>query len=164
MALKNRSKNDLDEFAQFQDQIDRVRTFFIVFTDKALSLNSLNGQRADSDFKLSQIKTLSAFLPGDRAYSMGELSERIGVATPRMTLLVDDLEKSGIVQRMRDKKDRRIVKVQLTKKGKGLLREFNVMRRRETENLLHRLSKSDRKELLSALDRAVKVLKKLDVR
>jgi MarR family transcriptional regulator, organic hydroperoxide resistance regulator len=153
-------KEDNETTAQLDKQIDQVKTFFVEFTKKVLSLNSLNGSSKESDFNLSQIKTLSAFKE-DRDYTMGELSKNMGVATPRTTLLVDDLEKTGIVQRVRDKNDRRIVKVRLTVKGKTIRKKFNQQRRQETEILLLRFSKKDRLELLDAMDRITKTLQKL---
>ena len=153
-------KEDNETTAQLDKQIDQVKTFFVEFTKKVLSLNSLNRSSKESDFNLSQIKTLAAFKK-DRAYTMGELSKNMGVATPRTTLLVDDLEKTGIVQRVRDKNDKRVVKVQLTIKGRAVRKKFNQQRRQETETLLLRFSEKDRLELLDAMDRITKTLQKL---
>jgi len=149
------------ELEQFEEQIDQVKTFFIEFTRKALSVNTGNGQRGDYHYNLSRIKTLAAF-SDDRSYSMGELSKSIGVATPRMTILVDELENEGLAVREPDTNDRRVIKVRLTPKGKDLLQEFNRQRRKETGTLLRRISESDRNELLDSLAKAAQVLKKLD--
>ena len=154
-------KTEHQELEEFEDQIDQVKSFFIEFTRKALSVNTINGQSGENHYNLSQIKTLAAFHE-DRSYSMGELSKSIGVATPRMTILVDELENEGLAVREPDTNDRRVIKVRLTSKGKDLLQEFNRQRRRETGILLRRISESDRVELLDSLGRAAQVLKKLD--
>jgi len=45
------------------------------------------------------------------------LSKEFGISAPSVTGIVDRLEKSGFVKRIRDKKDRRAINIELTKKG-----------------------------------------------
>lgn len=51
---------------------------------------------------------------------LGELSKKMYLRPSTITGLIDRLEKRGYVVRDRDQKDRRVVKILLTPKGKGL--------------------------------------------
>lgn len=54
--------------------------------------------------------------------SMGELAEALGIDRPNATVLVDDLEAQGLVQREAHPTDRRAKVVKATRKGKALAR------------------------------------------
>ncbi len=157
---KDKIKTRIEDSKLFDQQVEKVRNFFVEFTKKVVSLNNSNLESKESDFNLSQIKTLYAFRQ-NRDYSMGELSKNMGVATPRTTVLVDALEKKGILKRVRDSTDRRVIKVRLTEKGGELRKKFNQQRRQETETLLLKFNEKDRLELLDAMDKITKTLKKL---
>lgn len=49
--------------------------------------------------------------------TMNELSSLYKVSQTTMTRMVDNLVRNGYVERVRDEEDRRVVRVQLTKKG-----------------------------------------------
>lgn len=51
------------------------------------------------------------------AISSARISERMVARDPDLTRLLDKLEKAGLVQKQRDEKDRRVVKVGITPEG-----------------------------------------------
>jgi DNA-binding MarR family transcriptional regulator len=53
---------------------------------------------------------------------LGELSKKMYMHPSTITGVIDRLEKKGYVSRDRDRKDRRVIKVQLTPKGKRLVK------------------------------------------
>lgn len=110
--------------------------------------------------RMSQLKALSAFQE-DREYTMGELSKKVMVKMPSMTEMVDRLESEGIVDRIRDTGDRRVVKVRLTEKGKKVYRDFIERRRKEMGAILALLSDEDQVELVKGLEKVSSVLKKI---
>lgn len=57
--------------------------------------------------------------------TMNELSERMSVATSTMTRIIDNLVRDGIIERIRDEQDRRIVQVALTNRGGKLAKELD---------------------------------------
>ncbi len=59
----------------------------------------------------------------ERAMRMGELAEGVLVTTSGLTRVVDRLESAGLVQRVRETRDRRGVRVSLTPAGLDKLRE-----------------------------------------
>jgi len=60
---------------------------------------------------------------------LGELSQKMYLHPSTITGVVDRLEKKGYVSRDRDREDRRVVMVQLTPKGKRLVRRAPILLR-----------------------------------
>jgi MarR family transcriptional regulator, 2-MHQ and catechol-resistance regulon repressor len=50
--------------------------------------------------------------------TIGELSKKMLVSGGNMTVVIDNLEREGLLERIRDNTDRRVVLIQLTKKGR----------------------------------------------
>lgn len=55
--------------------------------------------------------------------TIGELSNKISLAFSTTTDLVDRMEKNELVERIRDNKDRRVVRIHLLDKGKVIIHE-----------------------------------------
>jgi DNA-binding MarR family transcriptional regulator len=58
-----------------------------------------------------------------RPMSMRELADALGIDPPNATVVVDDLERQGLVQRKPHPTDRRAKLVEATRKGKALARK-----------------------------------------
>ena len=70
--------------------------------------------------------TLSQFGVLEALYHLGplcqgELSQKLLKSTGNMTMVVDNLEKSGLVRRVRSAEDRRMISIELTQAGKALI-------------------------------------------
>lgn len=61
--------------------------------------------------------------------TIGELSSKNGLAFSTTTDLVDRMEKNLLVKRIRDEKDRRVVRIQVLDKGKKIIKE--VIKKRQ---------------------------------
>lgn len=76
--------------------------------------------RSENDLTLSQFGALESLLHlGDMSQS--ELGHKLLKSSGNITMVVDNLEKRGLVQRCRDTGDRRVVMVRLTAVGRGLI-------------------------------------------
>ncbi len=86
-------------------------------------MGRLNGQFASLAITQSQFSVLDAiFHLGP--LSQRELGEKIFRTSGNVTMVVDNLERGGMVRRERDMADRRRVAVRLTAKGKKTIREL----------------------------------------
>lgn len=130
-----------------------LRNFGRIYTQKIICGNP----KLKTDLKLSQIKALSAFRDRDRL-SMKELAEIVGVKLPSMTMMIDGLEKEGVVERERDLEDRRKVYVWLTSKGKKVRGNFLTQRHRIARGIFQRVEAADKAELLSSLGNVCRIL------
>jgi MarR family transcriptional regulator, 2-MHQ and catechol-resistance regulon repressor len=82
---------------------------------------------------------------------IGELSRKQLLAGGTVTVVVDNLEKEGLVERQHCKEDRRVVYVQLTEKGRNLFREIFVQHASVISGLASVLSTQEQDQLAALL-------------
>lgn len=82
---------------------------------------------------------------------MGDIASHFATTMPTATALVDKLIAAKLVKRENDIKDRRVVKISLTKSGEKLLIEVKKQRANKMKKLLAYLPKQDKLELLRIL-------------
>jgi len=111
-------------------------------------------------FSPSQMRAMAAFHE-DREYRMGELSKIAQVTMPFMTEMVDGLVRDGILERVRDSTDRRVVKVKLSGHGRNIHKQFVKTRSREMESIFAKLDRKDQTELLKSLQKMSEIFKKI---
>ena len=90
--------------------------------------------------------------------SIGELSHRLAIAKPNITPLVDELSHAGYVDRVKDEKDRRVVKVNLTEEGIAKIASIEETVAESINSWGAYLSRSQVKELNRSLGSVVSLL------
>lgn len=70
-----------------------------------------------SDLSIAELHTIEAIGPYE-ARAMSETANRLGITTGTLTVAIDRLVRKGYVERNRDTKDRRVVRIHLTRRGK----------------------------------------------
>lgn len=151
------NKDLMAKVTEIEEHMVEVRNLFVQIFNKMV-----RGSRRINDMPvtLSQMKALTAFHE-DREYSMTELSKNALVKMPSMTEMVDRLEAEGVLKRVRDTQDRRVVKVGLTDLGREIHARFVGRRREEMGSLFGKLSSRDQDELLVGLRKVSGLLKKI---
>lgn len=81
---------------------------------------------------------------------MADLAERLEVVPRAVTSLVDGLETSGCVRRAPDPTNRRVIRIELTETGRGVLRALRDARRSAAEDILAPL-RADQRDVLGVL-------------
>lgn len=76
-----------------------------------------------ADLSLPQFALLNV-LTEQRALSMTELGEKLGITKPAVTHLVDRLEKVKCVKRVAAPKDRRVFLIEIQPKGEKIVRDL----------------------------------------
>ncbi len=113
-----------------------MSTHFTGNSEKVLALDTfIKLSRANSAFETRMLShgtlgelTLSQFGVLEALYHLGPmcqgtLSQKMLKSTGNMTLVIDNLEKRGLVRRVRSEEDRRMIYVELTAGGKALIEE-----------------------------------------
>lgn len=149
------SKKQLGELAEIEMHLVMIRNLFTdLFQQMVMSSKGLMGFSVNS----SQLKAMAAFHE-DRRYSMGELCKIAKVKMPCMTEVVDRLVAEGFVERIRDTGDRRVVRVQLTARGKKTHASILQAREKELMNIFGCLDEKERVRLLKSLRSAGALMK-----
>lgn len=82
-----------------------------------------------------------------------DLAECTGVSRATITGLLDGLQRDGLVERMSDPEDRRVVRVKLTQDGEALLERVRPAYFRWFARILEPLSESEREHLVHLLEK-----------
>jgi MarR family 2-MHQ and catechol resistance regulon transcriptional repressor len=83
--------------------------------------SSVTGHLDDDGLTISQFGVLEALLHLG-PMSQRELAQKILKSCGNVTMVIDNLEKLGLVKRERDEKDRRLYRITLTLPGRALIR------------------------------------------
>ncbi len=83
----------------------------------------------------------------------GELARRLGLATPTVTRAAIRMEVAGLVTREPDLRDRRLVRIRLTERGRELEAVLDAETRTLSDRALAGFDENDRAALIRALDR-----------
>jgi len=94
---------------------------------------------------------LMTLLDAHGPLAMGRVAEMLGTGLPTATGLVTRMEDRGLVERLRDADDRRVVLVQLSSGGRQELSVLQATRRRRMAAALEQLSPDQRVLLLDAI-------------
>ena len=98
----------------------------------------------------AQIK-LVIYLAIHGSQTMSDVAEGLKVTTPAITGLVDKLEKRGLVERVRDPQDRRVVHVRLAPRARMLAEEHLTARRRQVRAVLATLAPEEQRAFINTL-------------
>ena len=115
-----------------------------------LDLQSLfRFQVSNPDLTLPQILLLSSI--SDEGVDMSSLSKQMGVDNSTMTRLIDVLIRNGWAIKYKNKKDGRVVMVEITKKGEVLREEIDKNIDKFGYEIYNSISQEDREEVMEIL-------------
>jgi DNA-binding MarR family transcriptional regulator len=80
-----------------------------------------------------------------------ELAETLHLSPPRVSIIVDSLEKSGAVERLSDKSDRRVVRLRVTPQGRKREKSQRDLLGEYVNRTLGALPEADRRQLARLL-------------
>ena len=87
----------------------------------------------------------------EEGVSPGDLGRELRVTGPRITVILNDLEKRGQIRRTTAEGDRRSVVVSLTDAGRQTVEQFNALRRARVAGLVEKVGVEDARALLRVL-------------
>ena len=150
-------KDIINDLVEIEMRILEVKNLFTgITTEMVKSSVGIMGFAVN----MSQLKAMTAFSE-DSPLSMGELCKMANVKMPSMTEVVDRFEKEGILERIRDDEDRRVVKVKMTVKGKKMHKEVLKRRADELTKMFGVLTTQDRIKLVDSLKNVSSLLTKV---
>jgi|GEM_PF-1068258 len=109
---------------------------------------------------LNQIGVLSYLRRIPSSISMGELSKAMKIKMSNLTFITDSLVKEGLIKRYREEEDRRVVRLNLTPKGKQIINHFWNWRMNLWQSIVSEFDKELIDKMIEILDKIIKVLKR----
>ncbi|MEW6171330.1 MAG: MarR family transcriptional regulator [Candidatus Omnitrophota bacterium] len=91
---------------------------------------------------------------------MSDLAKLMSVSGPAITGLIDRLEKTKLVVRIFDVKDRRIIQINITPQGKRLLEKISQERQKLINEVFSKLTQKERNQYLAILKKVQTILLK----
>ena len=102
-----------------------------------------------SDLSIAELHTIEAIGPYE-ARAMSETANRLGITTGTLTVAIDRLVRKGYVERNRDTKDRRVVRIHLTRRGKLAFRMHSKFHTLLVKRIMDPLD-SEKQEILAEM-------------
>ncbi len=135
----------------------------ILETEKALRQLTLLLKQQNREllqqFKLTPPQFMALqWLYEEGELTIGDLSAKMFLACSTMTDLVDRMERQGLVERLRDTADRRVVRVVLREKGRRLFEDVLAAKRDRLRRILTPYSLEDVKTIHRFLNRLLEDL------
>lgn len=105
-------------------EVQRTLNAFIKMTRASESVNGrLARHLSDANLTISQFGTLEALLHIG-PLNQRELGQKLLKSGGNITLVIDNLQKGGLVEKKTDPSDRRAVIISLTEKGRDFIEDF----------------------------------------
>ena len=118
-----------------RETADRLHSAAIHLLRRVRRTDALTGVPA------AQLSALSVLMGGPR--TLGELASAEQVRPPTMSKLVSEMERAALVRRAGDTDDARVVRVEMTAKGRRLLAKGRELRIADIERRIRRLPPGD---------------------
>jgi DNA-binding MarR family transcriptional regulator len=137
------------------DQISQIIS--LIFTIRQVFSEKMMGK---SCCKTSPLHMITLHFIKEKKPRMLEIADYMAITPPSATVLIDNFIALGIVKREEDKRDRRIVRIILTKKGEKYLDDnANEVFKKIRKNL-ETLSEAEQKQLGKILAKIAEAYKK----
>lgn len=110
-----------------------------------------HGLMQDSGFTFPQLSVIS-ILAKNGKQKVSDISEKMGLSDSTVSGILDRLEQKGIIERKRNKDDRRVVKIYLSKGSQEIYQEFHRKRKEYFAHLLKKLSEQEINDIIKGLE------------
>lgn len=107
-------------------------------------------ERADTDLSLPQYRVLAMVAAGDERAT--RLADRLNLAKPTITAMVESLVERGLIRREQVEGDRRAVGLRITPTGEAALEVAEAAMIARIAPMLDRLDEADREIVLGAIE------------
>ena len=110
---------------QNDDLLEIIKEFSNVFNEfNSKSIKIIDKQLNKSGLVRTHFRILHELM-GGKEVSMSELSERLYVTKPNITVLIDKLVKLNFVERVNSSNDRRVYLIRLTDHGEQFIKTYS---------------------------------------
>ena len=145
-----------------KEMVEQVaKTTFDVLPMLRKRLLRMDVVQAEHNVPMSHVQVLT-MLGENGVMTVSEIIQRLGIAKPNITPLVDRLIADGYVERRRDETDRRVVKVVLLPEGEEQLASIQETIVRHAMRWVGTIPDKDFYELERSLNSIVRILEQVE--
>lgn len=134
----------------FEKMLDDFLVYFPVFYQKVISSKDFHSKQTSASY----YQILGVLMYHD-SLPTSVIGDILYISRPNMTSYIDKLVKDGMVERIPDEKDRRIIRIKLTSGGMEFIKKSRLI---VEENMSENLSSLNAEEL-EELYKAIKTVK-----
>ena len=140
------------------EMLDNLFLLYQLFQKNVLKYKTSNGR-----IKMSFAHYLTLIILKERGeLSISEIGNLIGMKKQNMTYLTNKLVEDGLIQRLHDLSDRRLIKIALTSKGDEYLDEWRQSKIEETKEDFSFYNDKDMNDIYSSIENIKQVFLKID--
>jgi len=99
------------------------------------------------EITIPQIVSLS-LIESSKHLRMKDIAKGLSITLPAATGMIERLYKMGMVKRLADENDRRVINILLTKKGKDILKKIQLKKKQMFKSIFSKLSEKDRSDYI----------------
>lgn len=136
---------------------EKLLTIGPIMTKKIIRLD----MQSNDIVSINQLMVLGS-LHEQGSLSISEICKKLLISKPQMTIILDKLVKSDLIYRIYNTTDRRTINISLTEKGNEYWKNLLETLKENLTRKLITLSKEDLTTLLSSVEIAESILKRLD--
>jgi DNA-binding MarR family transcriptional regulator len=132
---------------------DKYIVYFVSKTKKKMTkfIEKKLIEKGLTDLAPSYGNILTVLYDNEGSLRIKDIGDLLGKEKSTMTTLINNLEKHGYVEKVRDENDRRNTYVRLTDKARRIENEFNEISAAVQERAYNNFSKNEKDELLRLL-------------
>ena len=123
----------------------------LIYAVSAIVRKTSDRALAPLGLSVSQAPVLAVLREAKRPIMITEVARRLFLETPSVTTMIDRLSERGLVERIKDPKDRRKTLVALTRRGKHLVESIREPGRQLEEEMFGALGDDERETLRAIL-------------
>jgi DNA-binding MarR family transcriptional regulator len=146
------------ETNRLEDATDKLIVFFPLFYKKAMKV----WQQAQGNKLPNQYYTTLGMLIKHGPMPMSDVGNLLCISKPNTTFVVNKLITEGKIERLNDKKDRRIINISITDKGREYFNEHKKNIKKNLKETLSNLSEEELNTLNNSIDRLNSLFSKID--
>ncbi len=140
------------------EMLDNLFLLYQLFQKNVLKYRTSNGR-----IKMSFAHYLTLIILKERGeLSISEIGNLIGMKKQNMTYLTNKLVEDGLIQRLHDMSDRRVIKITLTGKGNEYLDKWRKSKIEETKEDFSFYDDRDMNEICRSIENIKQVFLRID--
>ena len=132
-------------------KINEINGYLVSIFNDVLMIEERTLQTSQfKDVSIKEMHTIDA-IGMYQEHTTSEVAKKLGITAGTLTVSINNLVRKGYVNRVRSEKDRRVVKLALTKKGRLLYRLHDKFHRDMVRETLTEMSEEEAEVLMKGL-------------